>query len=608
MIQVEGLNKSYMGETVLEGLSFKLNKGERCGLIGRNGSGKTTLLRMITGEEKPDGGIISAPKFYSIGYLNQHLKFTQETVLQEAALGLRPQDEDQLHKVEKILFGLGFKEEDLYASPAKFSGGYQLRIHLTKVLVGEPDCLLLDEPTNYLDIVSVRWFGRFLRSWKGELIIISHDREFMDSVTTHTLGVHRKGIRKTEGGTEKFYTQLLQEEEIYERTRMNMEKKRDHLQSFVDRFGAKASKAGQARSRTKAIGRMPVLEQLAQLHHLDFDFSYAPLPGEKLLEVNEVSFAYERETPIIQNFSLRIEKNDRIAVVGKNGRGKSTFLRLIAQELEPDQGTVRASNNAKIGYFGQTNIERLRPNMTVEEEIASVRPGMTFTEVRGICGIMMFSDDNAKKKISVLSGGERSRVLLGKILATPCNLLLLDEPTNHLDMESIEALLMALDSFEGAVVIVTHSEMFLRQVPSKFVICHQGNQHLFLGGYEEFLEKEGWEQGSEKAVKVKLKPEERRENKQKRTELINSKSKALQPIQKKMDRIEAEVMALDQENEKAVHDLIALSQKGDGLAIATLSRTIDDKKRKLDLLFAELEQLALLYEETKVSFDKQLEK
>lgn len=607
MIKFEGVTKAYGGEAILEDLSFKVNKGEKCGLVGRNGSGKTTLLRMITQEESPDKGAIDVPKSYSIGYLTQHLHFTKNTLIEEAALALRPEDSDQLHKVEKILFGLGFKEEDLHTPPNQFSGGYQLRIHLAKVLAQEPDCLLLDEPTNYLDIVSIRWFTRFLSAWSGELILISHDRDFMDHVTTHTLGIHRKKVRKLEGGTEKFYSQLLHEEHIHERTRVNLEKKRAHMETFITKLGAKASKASQAQSRKKALARMPVLEELAALHHLDFKFPYSPFPGHKLIDVEHVYFAYEKmSSPLIQDLNLTIEKNDRIAVIGKNGRGKSTILRLLAQDIEPAQGKIKVASNARIGFFGQTNIERLDPKRTIEEEISSASPYLSISEVRRICGVMLFSGDTAKKPIGVLSGGEKSRVLLGKILVSPCNLLLLDEPTNHLDMESIEALVGALEEFEGAVVIVTHSEMILRQLPSKFVICHQGNQHLFEGDYDEFLEKEGWDAKAVKGTEKIKPPDDRRESKRKRAELVNSRSRTLQPLQKKIDQIEKEIMHLEVEVEKEVHMLIEASQQGDGNAISNLSKNIDDKKKKIEALFSDLEILIHDIEEKNAEFDKLL--
>ena len=361
--------------------------------------------------------------------------------------------------------------------------------------MGEPDCLLLDEPTNYLDIVSIRWFTKFLRDWKGEFILISHDREFLDSVSTHTMGIHRQKVSKVKGSTINFYEQIMQQEEIYEKTRQNLEKKREQLQGFIDRFGAKASKATQAQSKQKMLTRIPVLENLKNLYHLDFQFNEASFPGKKMLEANELSFSYGNitEQPLIENLSLSIEKGERIAIIGKNGRGKSTILRLLAGELTPNTGTIKRSDNLSIGYFGQTNIDRLHPQHSIEEEISAANPKLNFTQVKAICGLMMFSGDKSKKLNGVLSGGEKSRVLLGKIIATPCNLLLLDEPTHHLDMESIEALIDAIEDFEGTVIMVTHSELILKRMAlDKMIVCHQARQELHLGTYEDFLDINGW--------------------------------------------------------------------------------------------------------------------
>lgn len=496
MIQVDGLSLAYHGEALFENASFSIQPKERCALVGRNGAGKSSLFRMLTGKENPDKGTIAKRKNYTIGTLDQHIVFTRSTLIEEAALGLRPEERDCIYKAETILFGLGFKEEDLNRSPSEFSGGYQLRLHLAKVLVGEPDCLLLDEPTNYLDIISIRWFTTFLQEWTGEFILISHDREFLDSVSTHTMGIHRQKVSKVKGSTIDFFEQVMQREEIHEKTRQNLEKKREHLQGFIDRFGAKASKAVQAQSKQKMLSRIPVLENLKNLYQLDFQFNSAFFPGKKMLDSQDICFSYSANTlaPLIENFSLSVEKGERIAIIGKNGRGKSTILRLLAGELNPYTGFTKRSENLSIGYFGQTNIDRLHPKHTIEEEIAAANPKLNYTQVKGICGLMMFSGGKSSKVNEILSGGEKSRVLLGKIIAAPCNLLLLDEPTHHLDMESIEALIDAIEDFEGAVIMVTHSELILKRMAlNKIVLCHEGQQELFLGTYEEFLEKQGWE-------------------------------------------------------------------------------------------------------------------
>jgi ATP-binding cassette subfamily F protein 3 len=597
MFQVKDLCIAFSGNVLLEDATFSLQKGERCGLVGRNGSGKTTLLRLLTKQEVPDSGDIAIPRNYTVGYLDQHIRFTQPTVLEEGVLGLRPDERDQIYQVEALLFGLGFKEEDLDRSPNDLSGGYHLRLHLAKVLAGRPDCLLLDEPSNYLDIVSIRWFTRFLKQWKGEFILISHDREFMDSVTTHTMGIHRQKVLKIPGDTVAFYEQVLLKEEVHERTRVSLEKKRAHAQSFVDRFGAKASKAAQAQARVKMIGRMPILEKLKDLYQLSFNFNEAPFPGKKMLEAEAVDFAYDQ--PLIENFSLLVEKGERIAIIGKNGRGKSTLLRLLAAELQPKSGSIETADNVRLGYFGQTNIDRLHSTQTIQEEISAANPDLNFTQIRSICGIMMFSGDLAKKKISVLSGGEKSRVLLGKILAGPCNVLLLDEPTHHLDMESIEALIDALEEFEGAVIIVTHSELILKRLAlDKIVICHQGRQELFLGNYDEFLEQKGWpdEISSTKPKK------EIEDPKKQRAEIIQARSKALKPLEQEIAKCEEKIARLEEEVGKLTRSV----QESPPQGMQDLLKTLGVRQKELDTLYQELEKITAAHEDQRAAFDKLL--
>lgn len=493
MIQVSGLQKSFGDRTLFENGTFVINARERVGLVGRNGSGKSTLLKMILDEEHPDGGTISCPRGYKIGRLSQHLTFSEPTVLEEACLGLPLDERDEVYRGEIILGGLGFSEEDMAKNPTEFSGGFQIRINLARLLLSEPGLLLLDEPTNYLDIVSSRWLAETLRSWKKELLIITHDRSFMDAVTTHTMMIYRGNFKKIQGSTEKLYEAVAVEEEVYEKTRVAEDKKRREMEKFITRFRAQASKAALVQSRVKALDKMGVREELTDEDTLEFGFSYKPFYGKSPLEAKDLSFGYVDDCPLIQNLSLSVGKNDRIGIIGKNGRGKSTLLRLLAGELPLKTGSVNLSPNTVVGYFGQTNIDRLTGPSTVEDEIWRVHPSMSRTVIRAICGTMMFEGDDALKKINVLSGGERSRVLLGKILATPSNLLLLDEPTNHLDLDSVEALKEALKSYEGALVLVTHEEMLLRELCTRLVVFQGDVPYMLEGGYDYFLQKTGWE-------------------------------------------------------------------------------------------------------------------
>ena len=581
MLQVEKLSKSYSGNLLFENVSFTLQRREKCALVGRNGSGKTTLFKILKGEESPDEGRVILPKGYRLGFLDQHTHFKAPTVLEEAMRDL-PDTKPQ-HEVESVLFGLGFDEALLDASPEILSGGYHLRLKLAKVLCLEPDCLLLDEPTNYLDILSLRWLEKHLKNWKGECLLISHDRDFLNNLVGYTMGIHRKGLKRVAGGLEKFYEKIVEEEEIHEKTRLSLDKKKEHLEAYISRFGAKASKATQAKSKEKALNKLPSLAKLAALDDLSFRFHYTPFSGKKVATLTNVSFCYKENAPLIQDFSLEIEKGKRIAIIGKNGMGKSTLLKLIGGEIPPQEGLYSRSDQAKIGIFGQTHISHLDSNQTIEEEISSANPYLPYTQVRAICGQMMFSQDTAKKKISVLSGGEKSRVLLGKILATPTNFLLLDEPTHHLDLESIEALMEAIDLYEGTIVLVTHSEWMLERLnPDLLVVFKDNKQHLFLGNYLEFLEKEGWEDSPKKEKVEKNLPPPKN---------IDTSQKELKSLQKEISLIEAKIETLETKKKQIDAELVEACAKRLSLKIAELSPISSHLQQEIEKLYASLDTL-----------------
>ncbi|MDR3237654.1 MAG: ATP-binding cassette domain-containing protein, partial [Spirochaetia bacterium] len=395
MIKIINLSKSFGAQTIFDQVSLNLNRGERIGLVGRNGHGKTTLLRMITGEDVPDSGTVSVPKDYSLGYLKQHISFSAPTVIEEGMKGLPEHSMDGKWIVEKTLSGLGFTAETMARPPAELSGGYQLRLNLAKVLVSDPDALLLDEPTNYLDIISIRWLSSFLRQWKNELLLITHDRMFMDSVVTHIAGIHRKKIKKIQGATDKYYEQILKEEEIHEKTRINDEKKRKETEIFINRFRAKARLAGLVQSRIKALEKIENLDKLDKIKTLDFSFTSKPTQAKSLMHVKNLTFGYDESNTLIKELSFSIGKRDRICVIGKNGRGKTTLLKLLAGELAPLSGEILPHLSAASLCYAQTNSVILNPSLTVEAEIMSA--GCEKQAARDICGAMMFEGDDALK-------------------------------------------------------------------------------------------------------------------------------------------------------------------------------------------------------------------
>jgi ATP-binding cassette, subfamily F, member 3 len=594
MLQVNNLSLSFTDQQILDDISFNIHSGERIGLVGRNGSGKTTIFKLITGELLPDEGRIVIPKNYTVGYLKQHLSFTEPTVLEEACLGLKSDERDQVWKAEKILSGLGFSEDEFYKSPAEFSGGFQVRLNLAKVLLAEPHLLLLDEPTNYLDIVSIRWFTKFLQNWENELMLITHDRDFMNSVTTHTMAIHRLKIKKLEGDTIKLYEQIAVDEEVYEKERQKKQKKREDAMEFINRFRAQAARASLVQSRLKALDKMGEMKELNKIVELGFSFNAAEFQPQFPMRIENIKFGYSPDHTLIEGLSLEIKKEDRICVIGKNGKGKSTLLRLLAGELDPQDGKIAPHPSCKIGYFGQTNIERLNNDNTIEQELHNLRPDMKYTDIRRTCGAMMFPGDLALKKIAILSGGEKSRVSLGKILLTPTNLLLLDEPTNHLDIESCDSMIAALDEFTGAVVIVTHSEMFLHHLANKLIVFNEDRVFVFEGTYQDFLDKIGWETDKKKPKKEKMSSSTMKDEKSLVAE-YNKKFKAMHAKIAEMEKkIDDEETALEENDQK----LIEIVKKGNVAEIKSLQikghnhqQTIDAWYKELEALIAELDAL-----------------
>jgi ATP-binding cassette subfamily F protein 3 len=618
MICVENLTKNYGKQALFDEIGFKVNARERVGVVGRNGHGKTTLFRLIAGLEEPDAGSITMPRRYRIGYVRQELRFEAPAVRDEAVRALPPDQADQVWRVEKILAGLGFGPRELDLAPSQLSGGFQVRLNLAKILVGDYQMLLLDEPNNYLDIVSIRWLARFLQTWPGELMLITHDRGFMDQVVTHVLGIHRRKVRKVEGDTSKYYDQIAQEEEIYEKTRLNDERKRKEMDLFITRFRAKARLAGLVQSRVKSLEKMEKREKLETIKQLDFRFNRKPFHGKYAMTIEGLTFGYDPDRTLIKGFGLSIGSRDRVCVIGKNGRGKTTLIRLLAGDLKPQAGEITSPLAVTPGYYEQSHVESLSATNTVLEEISSADAEMDPGLPRLIAGVMMFEGDDALKKIAILSGGEKSRVLLGRLIATPLNLLLLDEPTNHLDLESSDALLAALDDFDGAVIMVTHNEMFLHALAERLIVFRDDGLTVFEGGYQRFLDKVGWEdegtprRGSGEpgpsAAASGGPPEKlrRKELKRLRTDLLVERAKALKPLEREVERLESAI----QDAEFSLNDLnasaVEASRQRAGRRVAELSKAIHAARKRIDALYGELETASSQLEKRRKDYDERV--
>lgn len=614
MIKISNLTKSFGEQLLFKDLSFDVNRHECVGVVGRNGHGKTTLFKMILGEITPDDGAITIPKKYRIGHLDQTIRFTHGTVIDEAASALRKDSRNHLWKAEKILFGLGFTADDMEKAPDIFSGGYQIRLNLAKVLIAEPDMLLLDEPTNYLDVVSIRWLTRFLQQWRSECLIITHDRSFMDAVATHTVGIHRQRARKIKGGTDKMYDQILKEEEVYEKTRINDEKKRKEVERFIEKFRAQKKVASLVQSRVKMLEKQQSMEKLDRIKSLDFSFNHAPFPGKVMMRAENLAFAYEPGKPILEHFSMEISARDRICIMGQNGKGKTTLLRLLGGDLKPQAGTITTHPRLEPGFFAQTNVRTLHPGNTVFDEIMLADKHCLQQTARDIAGSMMFEGDHALKKVSILSGGEKSRLMLGKILVSPCNLLLLDEPTNHLDLDSCNSLLAAIDAFEGAVVIVTHNEMFLRSLANRFVVFDRGQITHYMRSYQEFLDEIGWEldetlrQKDTESDAEKPPPMlDKKALRQARAKIVQERSRVVGPLERNVSQLESRIERLEKESEEVMAALEAASLAGDGRAIADHARRHKELTIEIDTAFEELDAATKEFEAASREFDERLE-
>jgi ATP-binding cassette subfamily F protein 3 len=434
-------------------------------------------------------------------------------------------------------------------------------------------------------------------------------------IVTHTLGIYHRKVRKIRGNTKKFYAQISQEEEVYEKTRIKDERRRKEVEQFITRFRAKARLANLVQSRIKTLAKAGKREKLEKLKTLDFSFRSSPFNGKQVMSTRSLSFAYDPQKPLIENLNITVGRRDRICVVGKNGKGKTTLLKLLSGVLKAQKGEIAYHDTVVKGVFEQTNLKTLVDEHTIEEEVLFSHPDVDRRLARNICGAMLFEGSDALKKIGVLSGGEKSRVMLGKLLAVPVNFLLLDEPSNHLDMESSDALLAAIDNFEGTVIMVTHNEMFLHTLAERLIVFQKDETYVFEGGYQRFLEKEGWEDEAEqtesssgnargKGARAKL---TKKEIRRRRSELITERAGVLKPLEQSILQTENDI----EKHEKTLDELNVTiqeaSQAQDGAKIAQLSQSIHRCRSEIDRLFDELEEQTNVLDKQKAVFKNKME-
>ncbi len=504
MLTLADVAKSYGTRELFSEVSLFVARTDRFGLVGPNGAGKSTLFNLILGEETPDEGTIEWERGADFGFLSQEsAPVRDESILQIATSGkkLVPETDDDYDidwtlepRAKKILAGLGFRETDHDKQAKSFSGGWVMRAHLARLLVSEPALLLLDEPTNHLDLEALLWFQDYLARYPGGLVIISHDREFLNSLCNGILELSGGTLNKYTGNYDDYLHEKVARKEQQAAQFKNQQREIAHLQKFVDRFGAKASMASRAKSKEKQIERLKeeaVEEPMEQLKRVNFRFPQPPRSGLKVVNLKNVLQAYGDHV-VYRDMNFEAERAQRIVLVGPNGAGKSTLLKILAGVVPIQAGEFNLGSNVVSGYFAQNRADNLKLDLTVLENVMELRTAenqLTEQQGRAVLGGFLFRKDDVFKKVSVLSGGEKSRLALARLLINPPNLLLMDEPTTHLDIPSIDALLLALKNYEGTFIFISHDVYFIRQLAKSVLHVHSGRLTPYAGDYDYYLEK-----------------------------------------------------------------------------------------------------------------------
>jgi ATP-binding cassette, subfamily F, member 3 len=641
MLTISQVTKAFAGRVLFEEASLQVNRGDRVGLVGPNGAGKSTLFSLILGEASPDEGKVSLEKSATVGYLPQeHAPAGDETVLELACaispeliraqriLKTTPEDSAEHHealhlfdeqggwqlepKAKRILAGLAFRESDFDRQAKTLSGGWVMRAHLARLLVQEPELLLLDEPTNHLDLESLVWFQNYLTSYPGAILMISHDREFLNQLVGSIIEIAHRRLNRYRGNWDSYVEQRAAREEQQLSAYKNQQKEIASLQLFADRFRAKASKASQAQSKLKQIDRMEKIEApVAREKTVHFRFPQPPRSGHRVITLKGVDHAYG-DLVVYRGLNFEAERGQRTVLVGPNGAGKSTLLKLLAGVLPVQSGERELGHNVKVGYFSQYRVDMLDPAMTVLETARDMPNPVSEQVARTVLGSFLFRGDDVFKTTAVLSGGEKTRLALVKLLLDPPNLLLMDEPTTHLDVGSIDALVGALGQYEGTLIFISHDVYFIRAVAKTVLHINGGKLTPYAGDYDYYLDKsratsaraaltsgeklQNFQQvnGATPAANTAPGMRESREERRAAAEERKAEAKLKRDHEKKVRELEMQILKLEGRQKELTEELEKPETYERGGAATQLNRELLAISADLERFTAEWEKLGEL--------------
>jgi ATP-binding cassette, subfamily F, member 3 len=655
MLNIYNISKSYGEQVLFTNLAFNVGARERIAVIGPNGSGKTTIFEILAGNIAPDSGSISKRKDITIGYARQEITpFSQDKLLDHVVkastritglahriqllqdslseAGDDHEPEELLrelgelqhrfeaaggynveHDAQLILSGLGFKKQDFDRPLNEFSGGWLMRVALAKLLIVNPDLLLLDEPTNHLDLESCIWFEDYLKSYQGSFLVTSHDRAFLNRVARKIISIEQNDVLFYHGTYDEFMMARQKDLENLEASarRQDIQLKRE--MRFIERFRYKAKKASQVQSRIKKLDKIERIEIPRSTKKIHFNFPEPARSGEEVISLKHIFKSYD-DNIVYRDLNLTLQRGDRVALVGSNGAGKTTLLKILAGTLPFQAGERKPGYNITTGYYAQYQLELLKPENTVLEELGSIALEETEQRLRGLLGAFLFSGDDVYKKVAVLSGGEKSRLSIAKMLLRPANLLLMDEPTNHLDINSREILNDALDAYHGTLCFITHDRTLIREIANKIVEIKDGAPVVYTGNYDEYLEwkeKAGFNEENNKTpgrIANSLRDTSPREIQKQRKvaegELRNAYYRENSPVRKRIDEIENELARLEPEFHDLEDYISTPARYGNNAEIAKNTRRHNELKKSIGLLDAEWEQLSVKAEQLKLNFEE----